>query len=135
MGFRRRGLPIAGIGPRKFLDHAREQLAKYETVSFVKTTIAAVTREGALFVVRDREGNIRKSKAVLLATGLVDQLPDVPNMDNYHGISVHHCPYCDGWENRGKVLGVIGADEAAKQLALELRLWSREVTLARLPFG
>jgi thioredoxin reductase len=122
-------LGFDGIKPSEFLMRARDQLRKYETVSYVKTTIDAVTREGTLFLVRDSEGNIRKSKAVLLATGLVDYLPDVPGIDTYYGTSVHHCPFCDGWENRGKTLGVIGADEAAKQLALELCLWSREVIL------
>lgn len=93
----------------------------------MKTTIEQVSREGGFFVVRDTARRSWKSKAVLLATGLVDHLPAVPDIDRFYGTSVHHCPYCDGWENRGKVLGVIGADEAAIQLALELRLWSRQV--------
>ncbi len=122
-------LGFDGISPQKFLRRARKQLEKYETVSYVKTTIGQVNREGTFFLVRDSEERIWKSKSVLLATGLVDHLPDVPHIDIYYGTSVHHCPYCDGWENRGKVLGVIGVDEAATQLALELRLWSHEVIL------
>lgn len=122
-------LGLDGINPHKFLRRARKQLLKYSTVSFVKTTIEEVRREGAFFLVRDCEDRIWKTKAVLIATGLLDCLPDVPNIDLYYGTSVHHCPYCDGWENRGKVLGVIGTDKAAKQLALELCLWSSEVIL------
>lgn len=122
-------LGFDGISPRKFLLRARKQLGKYSTVGCVKTTIDEVIREGALFVVRDSGRRTWKTKAVLLATGLVDHLPAIPEIDTYYGTSVHHCPYCDGWENRGKVLGVIGADEAAIQLALELCLWSRRVLL------
>ncbi len=122
-------LGFDGISPREFLLRAREQLGKYTTVAYVKTTIEEVTREGEIFVVRESGRGTWKSKAVLLATGLVDHLPDVPNIDTYYGASVHHCPYCDGWENRGKVLGAIGSDEAAIQLALELCLWSRDVIL------
>ncbi len=122
-------LGFDGISPHEFLLRARKQLEKYATVACVETTIDKVTRERTLFVVRDTEQRIWKSKAVLLATGLVDHLPAVPNIDTFYGTSVHHCPYCDGWENRGKVLGVIGADEAAIQLALELCLWSRQIIL------
>ena len=122
-------LGFDGISPREFLLRARTQLGKYTTVSYVKTTIDEVTREGTLFVVRDSERRTWKSKTVLLATGLVDHLPEIPDIDTYYGTSVHHCPYCDGWENRGKVLGVIGADEAATLLALELCLWSSQVIL------
>lgn len=116
-----------GIIPKKFLLRARKQLRKYTTVSYVKTVIDEVKREGAFFIVRDHDGRTWKTKAVLLTTGLVDHLPAVPNIEIYYGTSVHHCPYCDGWENRGKVLGVIGVDEATIQLALELCLWSSEV--------
>jgi thioredoxin reductase len=117
------------ISPHKFLLRARKQLRKYTTVASVKTTVDKVIREGGFFVVHDRKRRIWKSKAVLLATGLVDHLPVIPNIEKYYGISVHHCPYCDGWESRGEVLGVIGSDEAATQLALELCLWSRRVIL------
>lgn len=122
-------LGFDGISPHKFLGRARKQLQKYTTVTYVKNTISGITREDALYVVRDNEGRVWKSKAVLLATGLVDHLPNVPNIENYYGNSVHLCPYCDGWENRDKVLGVIGANEAAIQLAQELCLWSHEVIL------
>lgn len=44
-------------------------------------------------------------------------------------VSVHHCPYCDGWENRGKKIGVIGNDLMAAELAEELLQWSRDIIL------
>jgi thioredoxin reductase len=46
-----------------------------------------------------------------------------------YGKSVHHCPYCDGWEVRGKKLGVYARDKDGSELALALKGWSNEVTL------
>ena len=42
------------------------------------------------------------AQTVLLATGVSDQLPDVPGIEECYGITVHHCPYCDGWEVRDR---------------------------------
>lgn len=122
-------LGFDGIDPRQFLIRARRQLRRYATVSRVKTTVEEVTREGGFFVVCDTQRRIWKSRTVLLATGLIDQLPGIPGIEIFYGTSVHHCPYCDGWENRGQVLGVIGADEAATLMARELCLWSQQVVL------
>jgi len=118
-----------GMAPAEFLAACRNDLEKYDTVSFIQTTIEDVTRQGDDFVACDTAGNTSVSKAILIAAGLVDVLPDVPNIRSYYGLSVHHCPYCDGWENRGKRLGVIGSDDAALSLARELLIWSSDVTL------
>jgi thioredoxin reductase len=66
---------------------------------------------------------------VLLATGLTDRLPEVQGIEKFYGRSVHHCPYCDGWEHRDEPLAVLGADRNAVALAMELRVWSDHVTL------
>jgi thioredoxin reductase len=118
-----------GVNPKSFLAEARRQLQRYDTVSIVATRIIDVTHDPAGFHCRDHNGVMRSSRALLLATGLIDKLPDIPGIDDYYGISIHHCPYCDGWENRGKALGVVGSDQTAADLAEELLRWSDRVTL------
>jgi thioredoxin reductase len=68
------------------------------------------------------------SRTLLLATGVVDVLPEILNIREFYGRSVHHCPYCDGWEHRGQKLAAFGDGDKAATLALSLRTWSEHVT-------
>ena len=56
----------------------------------------------------------------LIATGVADNIPDIPGVTECYGITVHHCPYCDGWEERDRHIVVIGQGAAAASLALSL---------------
>jgi len=118
-----------GVPPKEFLRTCRDQLDRYETVTRVAANISAVDRWDTGFLARAEDGREWRSKALLLASGLIDKLPEVPRLDEFYGISAHSCPYCDAWECQGKRLGVIGSDRAAVELACELQIWSREVTL------
>jgi thioredoxin reductase len=60
---------------------------------------------------------------------VTDRLPDIPGLDECYGISVHHCPYCDGWEERDKSIGVIGQGAVGTGLSLSLKTWSDRVIL------
>jgi thioredoxin reductase len=95
----------------------------------VSGTVVDVSNEGSCFLIREKAGREWRSRTVLIATGLVDHLPEIPDIAKYYGTSVFHCPYCDAWENRGLPMGVISGDEAAAQLAEELLAWSDDVTL------
>jgi thioredoxin reductase len=77
----------------------------------------------------DVEGGGRVSaRKLLLATGVRDKLPDIENIRDFYGKTVHHCPYCDGWEHRDERLVAIGDGKAAIGLALSLRTWSDQVS-------
>jgi thioredoxin reductase len=69
------------------------------------------------------------ARFLLLATGVVDDLPAVSGLDECYGRSVFHCPYCDGWEWRDRSLAVLGRGRAAARTALALRTWSGDVVL------
>jgi thioredoxin reductase len=68
------------------------------------------------------------ARVVLLCTGVVDMLPDIPGIRDFYGRSIHHCPYCDGWEHRDQRLVALGNSEAVVKLAITLRGWSPHVT-------
>jgi thioredoxin reductase len=73
-------------------------------------------------------GDKLRSRKLLLATGVRDVLPDIPGFDELYGRSIHHCPYCDGWERRDQRLVAYGRGKSAVGLALSLRTWSDRVT-------
>ena len=66
---------------------------------------------------------------MVLATGLVDELPDVPGVRQQWGRGVLHCPYCHGWEVRDQRVGVLGTSVNAVHQALLLRGLTDDVTL------
>jgi hypothetical protein len=66
---------------------------------------------------------------LLLATGLVDELPQIENFRQFYGSTVHNCPYCDGWECRDQPIAVTGGNQDSVGLAIELLLWSKDLVL------
>jgi len=75
------------------------------------------------------EGGARVTcRKLMVATGLVDELPDLPGAQTLYGKSLFHCPYCDGWELRDQPLAVYDNDgRCARSLSLELRVWSDDI--------
>ena len=118
-----------GISPAEFLKIGREQLAPYETVAFRKIKVEHVEPGGGNFTVVLEGGERVLSRMLLLATGLVDELPKIENFRRFYGVSAHNCPHCDGWEHRGQPIAVVGGCKDAADLALELRLWTKDIIL------
>lgn len=119
-----------GTSPAELRRIAREQLRQYDTVQWTEGFVEdAVAVEGG-FELRVRGGAALRCRKLLLATGLVDELPHVAGTRDLYGKSIHHCPYCEGWEVRDQPLAAYGCgDEAGGGLALELTLWSSDVVL------
>ena len=59
----------------------------------------------------------------------MDELPRLDGLERFYGHSVHHCPYCDGWEWRDQPLAAYGRGDRAAGLALGLTVWSRDLLL------
>ena len=118
-----------GIDPKDFLATAREQLSQYETVELRDATVVSGLRESDRFVLTTADGSNVASRKLLLATGVVDQLPPVEGLDQFYGTSVFHCPYCDGWEMRDQPIAIYGRGESGSGLAVEMTLWSRDLVL------
>jgi thioredoxin reductase len=76
----------------------------------------------------DASGRTFEARAILLATGVRDVLPKIPGIDAFYGTSVHHCPYCDGWEHKDQSLIALGSGQGVVELAVTLSAWSKQVT-------
>ena len=119
-----------GIAPRDFLEMGRRELARYETVHLEHTEVTqAKCREDKQFEITLADGGVVRSRKLLLATGVVDNLPAIEGFRELYGRSVFHCPYCDGWELRDEPLAVYGRGERGLGLSLELTAWSADLTL------
>jgi thioredoxin reductase len=105
----------------------REQLQRYGTIDVREVAVTDAARVGNGFSVELEDGKHVRCRKLLLATGVRDELPDIPGFDEIYGRSAHHCPYCDGWEWRGRALAVYGEAEKGAALAVELLGWSRDV--------
>ena len=95
----------------------------------VTTDVVSAQPDGDGFVLELADGSRVRSRRLLVATGLVDELPDVPGVAERWGRDVLHCPYCHGWEVRDQALGVLATGPMAVHQALLFRQWSPTVTL------
>ena len=118
-----------GIDPAEFLRIGRAELKSYETVKHLTIEVSGARRLENGFEVTLSNGEPAVARKLLIATGVVDDLPKLQGFDSFYGRSVFHCPYCDGWEMRDRPLAVYGKGEKGLGLALELLLWSRDLVL------
>ena len=117
-----------GIEPADLLRIGREQLRPYTTVHLRsdEVTDSRRVRDGFEITVNDEVISCRK---LLLATGVLDHLPDIEGLKPLYGRSVFHCPYCDGWELRDQPIAVYGREDRGAGLAQELTGWSRDLVV------
>ncbi len=117
-----------GIKPDNFLEMGRAELKRYD-IEVVSKEIVTASIDSDLFIVEDKNGEKYISKKLLLATGIVDNLPEIDGIHNFYGTSIFHCPYCDGWEVRDKRIGVYGRGKKGFELSLSLKTWSDDILL------
>lgn len=117
-----------GCEPAEFLRIAREQLQPYG-VEVRRTYVTDACRDGGGFDVLLEGGTRLACRKLLIATGVVDRLPEIEGITGFYGRSVFHCPYCDGWEMRDQPLAVYGRGKSGAALSLALKTWSEDVVL------
>ena len=121
--------PATARRPAEFLQICRDQLRRYEIIEFRKVKVMDVECGDCRFTAILETGERVASRMLLLATGLVDELPQIENFPQFYGSTVHNCPYCDGWECRDQPIAVMGGNQDSVDLAIELLLWSKDLVL------
>jgi thioredoxin reductase len=116
------------IPPLELLRLGRDELRPYG-VEPRSATVRKLTHAGDFFEATLDDHQIVHARMALIATGVRDQVPDVPGLQECYGVTVHHCPYCDGWEHRDQIIAVIGRGRPAVGLALSLKTWTSRVVL------
>lgn len=116
-----------GTPPDEFRRIAREQLAHYPTVEIVDEAVASIEGERNAFRVGSRE-----ARRILLATGMVDELPPIEGFAQLWGHAIFQCPYCHGYEVRDRRWGFLVQPAAAAHavpFARMIRGWTSDVTV------
>lgn len=119
-----------GVPPKVILDRIREDVLAYATVSAVEGIVGAIRRDQDGFHLAVDSDKTIKAHRVLLAHGVRDDLPDLPGVAEAWGRTLFHCPYCHGYEVRGRSIAVLGVHPMSGHQAAMLRAdWSETVTL------
>lgn len=118
-----------GAPPSELLDLGRAELARYTTVHLRSGTVTAAHGARGAFTVQCEDGRTFESRRLLLATGVVDELPDIAGLEALYGRSVHHCPFCDAYEYADRPLAAYGRGGSGVEAALILLAWSDDVAL------
>lgn len=120
-----------GTAPADLVKIGRDQLKPYDvSVKDGWATDAFQIDRG--FQIAFEDGVSYTSRAVVLATGVKDILPDKPGFRELWGKDIFHCPYCHGWEMAGRPLGIYSksaAPEKTMHLCQLIRGWSDDVIL------
>jgi len=118
-----------GVAPHAIAEQAKEQVLAYDTVTFHNgLAISGRKVEGGFEITTETKAAFR-AKQLIFATGVKDQLPDIPGFSACWGISVIHCPYCHGYEFKGKATAIYGNGDRAVHMASMVKNLTDRVTI------
>ncbi|MCM5682363.1 NAD(P)/FAD-dependent oxidoreductase [Schlegelella sp. S2-27] len=112
-----------GSDPGAVTAEGRAQLMEYDTVDWLSGTAESAAKAGGGFVVSVQGREPLLGRCLVLATGVRDQLPDVPGLAERWGRRVFHCPYCHGYELQQGRIGVLATSPMSVHQALMLPDW------------
>lgn len=116
-----------GIEPEEFKRLAHQDIAKYDCVEIKEQRIVSVNRISEThYELVTESGDKFHSIKIIIAAGLKEEQPNIPDIEKFYGTSLFSCPYCDGWELRDQPLAVI-ADKQVFELAKKIYTWSRDL--------
>lgn len=118
-----------GSTPAAIATVARKQVLAYPTVRYITGVAVRAARVHEGFSVQLATEEVVHARRLILATGIQDLLPDIDGLTNCWGISVIHCPYCHGYEFRGKPTGIMANGERAMHLAMLVKNLTPLVTI------
>lgn len=116
-----------GISPAALLEAGRSEVRGYGG-QVVAGWVSAAAGTGDGFSVTLDDGRMVGARRLLVTTGLVDELPNVPGVRERWGRDVIHCPYCHGWEVRDQAVGILSSGPMSVHQALLFRQLTEDVT-------
>ncbi|GAB2664252.1 NAD(P)/FAD-dependent oxidoreductase [Prescottella soli] len=119
-----------GLPPTELTAIGRDEVRRYGGRVVPGTVTDARRTDGGFTVTISGDRRVR-ARRLLVTTGLVDELPDVPGIRERWGRDVLHCPYCHGWEIGDQPVGVLATGPMSVHQALMFRQWTDDVVLFR----
>jgi len=118
-----------GRKPAEIAALAKEQVRQYSTVEFHNGIAATGMRSGEVFEITTAANETFRAGKLIFATGIKDLMPNIPGFAECWGITVIHCPYCHGYEVRGKKTGVLANGDVGFEYASLISNWTKDLTL------
>lgn len=118
-----------GEKPAQIAAKAREQVLKYETITFLEGLATAGKKTDPSFEITIQDGSIFYAKKLIFATGITDIMPEIKGFAECWGISAVHCPYCHGYEFRDQKTGIMANGEKAYHLATLVHNLTKHVSI------
>ena len=117
-----------GLAPAELLARGRAEVEAYG-VELRTAAVSMVDEAPGHVVVALADGSTETARALIVASGISDDLPDIPGLAEGWGSGVLHCPYCHGWEVRDRRLGVLLVSPRQLHQAELIRQWSDDVVV------
>ncbi len=119
-----------GTPPADLRRLGREQLAPYSTVETQNARVTAIDGERDAFTVTTSAGSWQ-ARRLILCTGMIDEMLHIPGFRDAWGYSIYQCPYCHGWEVRGRRWGYLALDLSGLEHGFPamLRGWTDDVVV------
>lgn len=118
-----------GKTPQAVRDTAREQVLAYPTVTFIDGLAEDVLPQENTFVITTQNKGAFTTRKVIFASGVTDMIPNIPGFAECWGKTILHCPYCHGYEAKGKKTGIIGNGDMGYELTKIISHWTSNLTL------
>ncbi|HEX6487262.1 MAG TPA: NAD(P)/FAD-dependent oxidoreductase [Candidatus Dormibacteraeota bacterium] len=117
------------LDPAELRRIGRAEVLAYPSASLVGAAVAGAERTPDGFLVRTQTGDTYRTRKLLLAVGIRDELPEIPGLSDFYGTTVFHCPYCDGWESRDRAIALLGTGSGAVRTGKLLLSWTSDVVV------
>ncbi len=118
-----------GEKPAVIANKAKEQVKRYATVTLQKGLAVSGRKTLAGFEIQTENGELFSGRKLIFASGIEDIMPSIQGFAACWGISVIHCPYCHGYEFRGRKTAIIANGERAMHLASLVHNLTKELTI------
>ncbi|MBW7676704.1 NAD(P)/FAD-dependent oxidoreductase [Chryseobacterium chendengshani] len=118
-----------GSSPSEISTLAKNQVREYETIKFYNGKAVSAQNTDFGFEITTENGEKFNSKKLIIATGIIDEIPDIKGFKESWGISLVHCPYCHGYEYKGKKTGIIATGDKAIHISSLVKNLTQDVTI------
>ena len=118
-----------GSTPAEISTLAKNQVEEYDTVKLHNGKAISAQKTDFGFEITTENGERFSSKKIIVATGIIDEVPDIKGFQESWGISLIHCPYCHGYEYKGKKTGIIANGDKALHISSLVKNLTKEVTI------
>lgn len=118
-----------GKTPKEIATLARQQVEKYDTITFFEGFATNGSKISNQFEIEITSGETFQAEKLIFATGIKDEMPNIEGFSDCWGISMLHCPYCHGYEVRNEKTGILANGEHGNELVKLISNWTKDLTL------